>query len=81
MGILREGFAAKIAQATQPHKKNGKILKVILYGSYARGDWVDDPKGRYFSDYDLLVIVDQPDFTDVVDYWLPSEQKLLEMKR
>jgi len=80
VGILREGFATKIAQATQPHKKNGKVLKVILYGSYARGDWVDDPKGRYFSDYDLLVIVDHPDFTNVVDYWLPAEQKLLEMK-
>jgi len=80
VGILRAGFAAKIAHATQAHKKNGKILKVILYGSYARGDWVDDPKGRYFSDYDLLVIVDHPDFTDVVDYWLPTEQKLLEMK-
>lgn len=80
LGILREGFAAKIAGTTQPHKRNGKILKVILYGSYARGDWVDDPKGRYFSDYDLLVIVDHPDFTDVVDYWLPTEQKLLEMK-
>jgi len=78
VGVLRDEFARKIANATQPHKKNGKILKVILFGSFARGDWVDDPKGRYFSDYDLLVIVDHADFTDVVDYWLPAEQRLLE---
>ncbi|PCH94852.1 MAG: nucleotidyltransferase, partial [Rhodobacteraceae bacterium] len=78
VGVLRDEFARKIANATQPHKKNGKILKVILFGSYARGDWVNDPKGRYFSDYDLLVIVDHADFTDVVDYWLPAEQRLLE---
>ncbi|MDZ4373348.1 MAG: type IV secretory system conjugative DNA transfer family protein [Phenylobacterium sp.] len=25
----------------------GRILKVILFGSYARGDWVDDPVGGY----------------------------------
>jgi len=80
LAVLHAEFAAKIANATQPHKRSGKILKVILYGSYARGDWVEDHKGRYFSDFDLLVIVDHPDFTDVVDYWLPAEQKMLEMK-
>ncbi len=80
LGILRDGFAAKLEGATQPHKRNGKILKIVLYGSYARGDWVDDPKGRYYSDYDILVIVDHPGFTDVVDYWLPTEQKLDEIK-
>ena len=26
VGILCAGFAAKIANATQPHKRNGKIL-------------------------------------------------------
>jgi len=35
----------------------GKLLKIILFGSYARGDWVDDSVGRYLSDYDLLVVV------------------------
>lgn len=24
--------------------KNGRILKLILFGSYARGDWVEDRK-------------------------------------
>jgi predicted nucleotidyltransferase/HEPN domain-containing protein len=31
--------------------------KIILFGSYARGDWVEDLPNAYFSDYDLLVIV------------------------
>ncbi len=30
---------------------------IILFGSYARGDWVEDHDTRYFSDYDLLVVV------------------------
>ncbi len=74
--VLRAGLAAKLENATQPHKRNGKILKVILYGSYARGGWVEDHKGGYYSDFDILVIVDHPDFTDVVDYWMPTEQIL-----
>ena len=40
---LMTEFAQAIATATQPWKKNGKILKIILFGSYARNDWVDEP--------------------------------------
>ncbi len=45
--ILFEEFAAAIGESTAPWKKQARILKVILYGSYARGDWVDDPIGGY----------------------------------
>ncbi|MGC6401800.1 nucleotidyltransferase domain-containing protein, partial [Sphingomonas sp. FW199] len=59
-------------------KKKGRILKVILYGSYARGGWVDEPhtaKG-YKSDFDLLVIVNDKRLTDRVTYWLKLEDRL-----
>src|SRR5262245_31009145 len=49
-------------------RRQGRILKVILFGSYARGNWVDDPVGGYKSDYDLLVVVNHDDFADVTDY-------------
>jgi predicted nucleotidyltransferase len=55
--ILFAGFEEATGRATQKWKKQGRILKVILYGSYARGDWVDDPVGGYQSDYDILVVV------------------------
>jgi len=61
-------------------KKLGRILKVILYGSYARGDWVDEPytaKG-YQSDFDLLVIVNQKELTDRVAYWQRAEARLIQ---
>ncbi|MEO7331949.1 MAG: HEPN domain-containing protein [Minicystis sp.] len=32
--------------------------KVILFGSHARGDWVEDEETGYFSDYDLLIVVE-----------------------
>ena len=63
--VVPEGFARSIAHRTQPRFRTGKLLKIILFGSYARGDWVDDPIGRCHSDYDLLVVVDHADLTDV----------------
>ncbi|WP_338114972.1 HEPN domain-containing protein [Novosphingobium olei] len=49
----------------------------MLFGSYARGDWVEDPVGRYFSDYDLLVVVNHDDLTDIAEFWEATESRLL----
>lgn len=76
--IIREGFARAIRHRTQPRFRNGHILKIILFGSYARGDWVEDPVGRYFSDYDILVVVDHEDLTDIPEFWAKTEDRLLE---
>ena len=59
-------------------RKAGRIHKIILYGSYARGGWVDEPhtaKG-YKSDYDLLIIVNQKELTDRVQYWEKTDERL-----
>jgi len=59
-------------------RKLGRILKIVLFGSYARGGWVDEPhtaKG-YQSDFDLLIIVNQKELTDRVDYWEKAEERL-----
>ena len=75
--ILFAEFEDATALATQKWKKQGRILKVILYGSYARGDWVADPKGGYYSDYDILVVVNDERLTDPVDYWYPRNCRRL----
>jgi len=36
------------------------VEMLILFGSYARGDWVEDHDNHYFSDYDLLIVVREP---------------------
>tara|TARA_R110000868_G_scaffold150689_1_gene374157 strand:- start:62688 stop:63608 length:921 start_codon:yes stop_codon:yes gene_type:complete len=59
-------------------RKAGRILKIILFGSHARNDWVNEPhtaKG-YVSDYDLLVIVNHQDLTDL-DLWHNAEERLI----
>lgn len=76
--ILFEEFRDAHGEPTGP-RKLGRILKVILYGSYARGGWVDEPhtaKG-YQSDFDLLVIVNQKELTDRVAYWEQADARLI----
>ncbi|HEX4738823.1 MAG TPA: nucleotidyltransferase and HEPN domain-containing protein, partial [Allosphingosinicella sp.] len=69
----------KIGLATQDWKRKGRVLKIILYGSYARGGWVDEPhtaKG-YQSDFDLLIIVNDKRLTDRVEYWAKADDRLI----
>lgn len=75
--ILFEEFGDANKLATG-EKKAGRVLKIVLYGSYARGGWVDEPhtaKG-YRSDFDLLIIVNQDELTDRLDYWAKAEERL-----
>jgi len=77
--ILREEFEDALAVGEAEFKKKGRILKVILFGSYARGDWVDEAhigKG-YRSDYDLLVIVNNRKLADFTAYWNNAADRLL----
>jgi predicted nucleotidyltransferase/HEPN domain-containing protein len=75
--ILFSDFEAAIAGGKPGFKKQGQILKVILFGSYARGDWVDDAVGGYVSDYDLLVVVNDEKLTDVLEFWAGADEHLL----
>lgn len=76
--ILFTEFDQALAGRNAPHRRAGRILKVVLFGSYARGDWVVDPIGGYFSDYDILVVVNHPELSDVVEYWATAEERLVQ---
>jgi uncharacterized protein len=75
--ILFAEFEDALKGRNAPHRKHGRILKVVLYGSYARGDWVNDPEGGYFSDFDLLVVVNHEDLADVLEYWGKADDHLV----
>lgn len=77
--ILSEAFAKATAGGNTGGRRNGRILKIILFGSYARGKQVVDPVGRYFSDYDILVVVDHEDLTDASKYWSEAEDRMVDM--
>jgi uncharacterized protein len=69
---------ARIVEIIQSEtRRRGRILKIILFGSYAKGSWVDEPhtmKG-YRSDYDILVIVNERRFADY-SYWDRATDRL-----
>jgi uncharacterized protein len=79
--VLFEEFSAAQENASG-RRVRGRIVKIILYGSHARGGWVDEPhtsKG-YVSDFDLLVIVNQKELTDRAAHWTKAEERLIEEK-
>ena len=75
--ILMDEFEQATGRATQPCRRNGKIYKIILFGSYARNDWVDEPDNGYQSDFDLLIVVSHQDLTEIADYWYVAEDRIL----
>ncbi len=75
--ILMDEFELATSRATQPSRRNGKIYKIVLFGSYARDDWVDEPENGYQSDFDLLIVVSHADLTEIADYWYVAEDRIL----
>lgn len=79
--VLFEEFSAAQENA-RGRRTRGRIVKIILYGSHARGGWVDEPhtaKG-YVSDFDLLVIVNQKELTERATHWTKADERLIEEK-
>ena len=78
--ILLAGFEASRTSgggANSGWRRGGQILKIILFGSYARTDWVDEPEKGYLSDFDLLIVVNHEKLTNIADYWWNSEDQIL----
>ena len=74
--VLFEEFDAALRTGTTKWKKQGRIFKIVLYGSYARADWVSDPVGGYQSDYDILIVVNDERLADF-EFWLAAEDRLM----
>lgn len=67
--ILFDEFDESLKTKLSEKAKRGRILKLILFGSYARGNWVEDRKSGYLSDYDLLIVVNYEQFAEKYDAW------------
>jgi predicted nucleotidyltransferase/HEPN domain-containing protein len=67
--IIFDEFETAQQSKLSEKAKAGRILKVVLFGSYARGGWVEDHKSGYRSDYDLLVIVNVDRFAEGNEVW------------
>ena len=58
------------------------VEMIILFGSFARGDWVEDVYTKrgvvyeYRSDFDLLVIVETPAVANRIGFWSRAERSI-----
>jgi hypothetical protein len=68
------GGALYLPVAAQPIEQGGGILKIILFGSYAKGSWVNNPAQGYVSDYDVLVIVNNEKLVEDYRFWNRVEE-------
>ncbi len=75
--ILFDEFDDALKTKLSEKGKRGRILKLILFGSYARGDWVEDHKSGYRSDYDLLVVVNYDSFAEQHEAWEKAAERFL----
>lgn len=76
-GILFDEFEDALKTKLSDKGKRGRILKLILFGSYARGDWVEDRKSGYRSDYDVLVVVNYDSFAEQHEAWEKAAERFV----
>lgn len=76
--IVLEEFEDALGLAQHDWKTQGRILKIILYGSHARGEWAYEPGTRTGrnSDWDLLIIVNDYRLTDYMTTWANLARRL-----
>ncbi|GES41171.1 hypothetical protein RsS62_04230 [Rhizobium dioscoreae] len=57
-------------------EKGGRILKLLLFGPFARCDWVEDRENDGRSEYNLLVVVTTETFADP-SFWYRGIDRFL----
>ena len=75
--IIFAEFEEATKLSTQKWKKQGRIVKIILYGSHARGDWVADNASGYYSDFDILVVVNDERLLEPGEIWNHVDDRLM----
>jgi len=76
--LIFEEFEDALAGAENEWKKRAEIVKIVLFGSHARGTWVYEPHTKVgkHSDYDILIIVNDERLTDWETYWANLSKRL-----
>lgn len=76
---LPEPKQAQLRAITAIFCEGAPVEMLILFGSHARGDWVEDPETGYVSDYDLLAVVETEKQAKDLTLWNRLEQQAREV--
>ena len=75
VAVLRDEFE-QVTGFAKRKKKHSRIVKIILFGSHATGDWVKDPAHGYVSDYDILVLLNRSELVEDYKLWTTAEERI-----
>ena len=69
----------QLCAITRIIRATADVERVVLFGSHARGDWVDDPAGGYISDFDVAVLVRDPVLAADEALWADCQDRAREV--
>ena len=69
----------RLAKLVEILREAGPAEMIVLFGSHARGDWVNDPATGYESDYDVLVVTKSREVAEDVALWGKATDRFAEM--
>lgn len=76
---LPERKRDRLAKLVEILRDAGPAEMIILFGSHARGDWVEDPATGYESDYDLLVVTKSREVAEDGARWGVATERIAGM--
>ncbi len=74
--IILEELTARINSSGSSKAKRYRLLKLVLFGSFAKGTWFEDSTSGRASDIDLLAIVSHEALTEMSAFWDEVEERL-----
>lgn len=74
--VILEELSKRLRASKSERVRRYRILKLVLYGSFAKGTWFDDRNSGRASDYDFLVIVSHKALTDMTTFWAGVEDRI-----
>ena len=74
--VILEELDKRLRASKSERVRRYRVLKLVLYGSFAKGTWFDDRNSGRASDYDLLVIVSHKALTDMTTFWAGVEDRI-----
>ncbi len=69
----------QLCAITRIIRATADVERVILFGSHARGDWVEDPTTGFISDFDVLVLVANPALAADEALWADCQERAREV--
>lgn len=74
--VILEELETRIKADGKARAKRYRLLKLVLFGSFAKGTWFEDSRSGRASDVDLLAIVSHEALTEMSAFWGEVEDRL-----